>query len=123
MTSPIRDIALDDTGDLSFDGADLSTVSGSAAIAQACGIALQLFQGEDAFDQRNGARWHDLLGVKTTTDADIAAEVRRVLLLVQGVASVGRVDVSRSADRRASLDVDVTTDEDELLTLIVSVGA
>src|SRR3990167_1713723 len=109
MADGVRDLALDlDTGDLVFDGKDLALVAGVEAVAQEARIALSLFAGEWFLDLDAGARWHEIMGIKapdSTMRAAFESETRRVLGLVQGLASVDFVTVARDGARVGTITV------------------
>ena len=119
MTTAWRDLALDlTTGDLVYERGDLRLVQGDDAIAQACRIALLLWRGEYALDVEAGCDWQTLLNRKGVTDAQVIAEVRRVLLTVQGVVAVDSVTVARdSGTRTAAVTATVRADSGALLTV------
>lgn len=117
-TTAWRDLALDSSGDLILDGGDLALVQGEDAIAQECRVALALWVGEFPFDVTVGTDWPTLLNNKGLTDSQIAAEVRRVLLTVDGVQAVDNVSVERdTVSRAATIAVDVRTDTGAVLTI------
>lgn len=121
MATVWRDLALDSTGDLSFDGKDFALVQGSGAISQQLGIALRLWTGEYPFDTTLGVGWDALLNVKGVTDQQIADEVRRVALSVDGVTAVDTVDIVRdTATRTAAITVAARADTAELLVSVTT---
>ena len=102
-TTAWRDLALDpSTGDLVIEGGDFALVQGEDAIAQACGIALRMWAGEYPFNTSIGGAWADVLNQIGATDDDLAAEVRRLLVQVQGVSSVDSVIVVRDSTARTA---------------------
>lgn len=118
MTTAYRDLALDSTGDLVFTNGDFALAQGSDAIAQACRIALGLWLGEFPFDTSQGTDWASIYNVKGVSDGQIANEVRRVLLAIDGVQSVDSVTVTRdTVTRSATLDVQATADTGAVLTI------
>lgn len=104
-------------GDLFVGQFDLALVYDAAAIEQQCGITLAMFLGEVFFDTTAGTNWLALLGSKTATNGDFAAEVRRALLTVPGVTSVQNIVVTRDAARVGQISAQVTTDTGALLTI------
>lgn len=115
---PVRDLLLGENNDIVIDGADLALVSDAEAVRQQAEIALSTFVGEVFFDITAGARWLDMLGVVGVSDAAFQAEVRRVLLLVPGIATVQNVNAVRdTAKRTLTLTAQCTTDLGELLTV------
>lgn len=113
-----RDLQLGSDGDLVLTGGDLALVQGEDAIAQECRIALGLWAGEFPFDTEVGTRWDSVLSVKGITDAQIAAEIRRVLLQVAGVVSVDNVTIARNTvDRTATINIAVRADSGVVLTI------
>lgn len=117
-TTAWRDLALDSTGDLIIEGGDFKLLQGNDAIAQECRTALGLWVGEYPFDTTLGTAWGALLNNKGVLDSQLAAEVRRVLLGVQGVSTVDNVAVQRNTvNRTATITVTVTTDEGAVLTV------
>lgn len=118
MATAWRDLALDANGDLLVEAGDFRLLQGNDAIVQECQTALGLWQGEYPFDVTVGTAWPTLLNVKGVKDSQITAEVRRVLSVVQGVASVDRVDIDRNfSARTASLTIYLTTDEAAVLVV------
>lgn len=114
----VRDLLLGENNDIVIDGDDLALVSDSEAVAQMADIALSTFAGEVFFDTTAGARWFDLLAVVGVSDAQFQAEVRHVLLLVPGIATVQNVTAQRDASKRTlTLSAQCTTDLGELLTV------
>lgn len=117
-TTAWRDLALDSSGDLVIEAGDLKLLQGTDAIAQECRTALGLLTGEYPFDVELGTRWGTLLNNKLVTDAQISAEVRRVLVGVQGVASVDNVAIARNTvTRTATITATVTADDGAVLTV------
>lgn len=114
-----RDIAeTPDTNDLVIVGNDLVLVADAKAIAQQCEIALTTFAGEVFFDTTAGAQWFDLLAQKGVGNSAFQTEVRRVLALVPGIASVQNVTAVRDASSRSlAMTAQCTTDLGELLTV------
>lgn len=118
MATVYRDFALDSTGDLKIDDGDLALVADAAAIAQECKTALGLWLGEFPFDVTLGTDWQTLLSQKGVSDAQVEAEIRRVLAGVQGVVAVDSVQIGRdNQTRAASLTIAVRADTGELLTI------
>lgn len=118
MTTAWRDLAVDDAGDLLFTAGDFAPVQGDDAIAQECATALRLFVGEYPFDTTFGADWPTLLSTKGIDDAQVDAEIRRVLATVTGVASVDSVSIVRdTATRDATIVVAVIADSGAVLQL------
>ena len=115
------DIALDADGDLDISGGDLHLIGDGPGIGQLCAGAITTFAGEVFFDIAAGARWHQLLGDKTATDSDFAAEARRLLLNVPGVSSVQNVKVTRDTRRIGTISADCTTDTGALLPVKATV--
>jgi hypothetical protein len=110
-TTAWRDLALDSNGDLVIEAGDFKLLQGTDAIAQECRTALGLLTGEYPFNVELGTRWDQLLNSKTATDAQFAAEVKRVLGGVQGVLGVDNVTVQRNTvNRTATITATVTTD-------------
>lgn len=110
-TTAWRDLALDSNGDLVIEAGDFKLLQGTDAIAQECRTALGLLTGEYPFNVELGTRWDQLLNSKTATDAQFAAEVKRVLGGVQGVLGVDNVSVQRNTvTRAATITATVTTD-------------
>lgn len=110
-TTAWRDLALDSSGDLVIEAGDFKLLQGTDAIAQECRTALGLLTGEYPFNTELGTRWDQLLNSKTATDAQFAAEVKRVLGGVQGVLGVDNVSVQRNTvTRAATITATVTTD-------------
>lgn len=123
MTTAWRDLALDSSGDLLVSGGDLSLLQGTDAVAQECKTALGLYLGEYPFDTTVGTDWPGLLNVKGVTDAQLAAEIRRVVLNVQGVTSVDDVQITRNfTARTVTAQVYILTDEGAALAVPVTVG-
>ena len=117
-TTAWRDLALDSSGDLVLSGGDLALVQGEDAIAQECQVALALWTGEFPFDVTVGTDWPTLLNNKGITDSQVAAEIRRVLLTVDGVQAVDNVTIQRNTTMRtATIAVDVRTDTGAVLTI------
>lgn len=113
-----RDLALDSSGDLVLEVGDLKLLQGTDAIAQECRTALGLWVGEYPFDIELGTRWQQVLNVKGVTDAQLASEIRRVLLGVDGVRTVDSVQIARNTvQRTASVSVTVTTQQGEVFTV------
>lgn len=93
-------------------------MQGNDAIAQECKVALGLWLGEFPFDVNTGTDWQTLLNNKQVADGQVSAEVRRVLLGVDGVQSVDNVTVQRdTVSRAATIVADVRTDSGALLTI------
>lgn len=119
MATVWRDLALDSTGDLDFDGKDFALVKDADAIGQQLGIALRLWAGEYPFDTTLGVDWATLLNEKGVTDEQIAAEVRRVALSVDGVTAVDTVEIVRdTATRAATITVAGRADTAALLVSV-----
>lgn len=118
MTTAWRDLQLDSDGDLMLTAGDLSLVQGEDAIAQECRVALGLWAGEFPFDTEVGTKWQNLLSVKGITDAEIAAEVRRVLFGCAGVVSIDNVAIARNTTARtAAITATVRADTGAVLTV------
>ena len=124
-TTAWRDLAVDADGDLQIVAGDFVLLQGDAAITQECQTALSLFVGEYPFDVQFGADWPKLLSTKGITNAQVEAEIRRVLKTVQGVASVDAVKIARDEQTRAARIVcAVTSDSGATLTVPqVTLGA
>lgn len=118
MTTAWRDLALDATGDLKLEAGDFALLQGDAAITQECQTALGLWVGEYPFDVTFGADWPTLLSTKGISDAQVEAEIRRVLATVQGVAAVDSVQIVRNtATRDATIRVAVVADSGAVLNI------
>lgn len=117
-TTAWRDLALDSDGDLIIESGDFKLLQGTDAIAQECRTALGLWTGEYPFDTELGTRWDLLLNNKGVLDSQIVAEVRRVLLGINGVVSVDNVAVSRNTvNRTATITATVTTNSGDTATV------
>lgn len=117
-TTAWRDLALDSNGDLIIEAGDFKLLQGTNAIAQECRTALGLMTGEYPFDIEIGTRWDQILNSKAVTDAQIVAEVRRVLIAIDGVASVDNVSVQRNTvQRTATITATVTTNSGDTTTV------
>ena len=117
-TTAWRDLALDSSGDLVIEAGDFKLLQGTDAIAQECRTALGLLTGEYPFNVELGTRWDTLLNNKLVTDAQIIAEVRRVLVGVQGVLGVDNVAIERNTvNRTATITATVTTDSGATVTV------
>lgn len=117
-TTAWRDLALDSNGDLILTGGDLKLVQGTAAIVQECRTALGLWAGEYPFDIEVGTQWQTILNTKAISDATITAEVRRVLLNVDGVVSVDNIEIARNTvARTARISAAVRGNEGAVLTV------
>lgn len=123
-TTAWRDLALDSSGDLIIEAGDFKLLQGTDAIAQECRTALGLMTGEYPFDIEIGTRWDQILNNKAVTDAQIVAEVRRVLIAIDGVASVDNVSVQRNTvQRTATITATVTTNSgDTTIVPTVQIG-
>lgn len=110
-TTAWRDLALSSDGDLVVSGGDFALVQGNDAIVQECKVALGLYAGEYPFDTTVGTAWPTLLNVKGVTDAQLSAEIRRVLSSVTGVASIDSIQITRDTTARTtSIVVYISTD-------------
>jgi len=117
-TTAWRDLAIDTDGDLTLTTGDFVLLQGDDAITQECATALRLFVGEYPFDTTFGADWPTLLSTKGISDAQVEAEIRRVLGTVQGVAAVDSVQIVRdTATRDATIRVAVTADSGATLNV------
>lgn len=113
-----RDLALDSSGDLVLEVGDLKLLQGTDAIVQECRTALGLWAGEYPFDVELGTRWDQILNTKGLQDSAIVAEVRRVLMGVQGVQSVDNVAIVRNTVlRTATISASVRGNEGVVLTV------
>lgn len=119
MANVWRDLALDSTGDLSFGGKDFALVKDAEAIGQQLQIALRLWLGEYPFDETLGVDYGTLINTKGITDDQIAAEVRRVALSVDGVTAIDTVEIQRdTANRAATITVAGRADTAALLVTV-----
>lgn len=85
------------TGDLalSANGRSISLASGTTAIALMAKQRLRLLTGEHVYDIDAGLRLSSILG-PSISDAQVQAEVRRVLLQTPGVDRVREIRVTRT---------------------------
>ncbi len=119
-----RDLKLDIDGDLDLsNGRDLQLVEDAAAIAQHASIRLRQTKGEWFLDLDAGFDWFGVVFRKGATDAEIEAEVRRVLVRTPGVVQVYSVVITREQSaRRASIVAQAQTDTGALVTATAQVG-
>lgn len=99
MADPVRDFALDESGDMAFENGDRKVVAGAAAIKQGIQIKVKTFLGEIYADQSIGVDYLNLvLGVKNpdplvVRDA-IKARIESVADVTQVVGSQLTIDRS-----------------------------
>jgi hypothetical protein len=118
MATAWRDLALDTSGDLLVSGGDFVLLQGNDAIVQECQTALGLYTGEYPFDTTIGTAWPVLLNQKGVTDAQLSAEIRRVLSTITGVASIDSIQIARDTTARtAAITVYLTTDSGAALAV------
>lgn len=111
-------MGLDSSGDLIVAGGDFRLIQGNDAIVQECKVALGLYVGEYPFDTTIGTDWPTLLNNKGVTNAEISAEIRRVLTGIVGVSSIDSIQIDRHfTERTASITVYITTDEGAALAV------
>lgn len=119
MANLWRDFALDASGDLEFDGQDFALVSGTEAIRQQLQIALSLWAGEYPFDVTLGVDWSSILNVKGVDEQQIASEVQKVALSVQGVTAIDSIAVSVDKETRAAtITVSAIGNGEKLLVIV-----
>ena len=106
----MTDLALDALGDLAYSGGQLSTVSGGAEVEQSLQIALETGLGEWAFDTSKGVAYRGGWRTRPINNALINADVRRVCLGVDGIASVDAVVITPDfTSRSVTVAVECTT--------------
>lgn len=108
----VRDLALDDDGDITVSGGDLQLVSGAEAIVQAVRIRLQFFRGEWFLDTEAGVPYFQDVLVKSPDANVLQALFRNAILETPGVSAVNgltltfdRTNRSLSVSYRAETDV------------------
>jgi len=95
------DLQLDTDRDLVFEDGDLATVDGLDELKQRMMIALQTGLGEWAWDTSAGLAYMAIRNASASRgEALAAAEVRRVLLAIDGIQSIQEVSVSRDTGSR-----------------------
>jgi hypothetical protein len=102
---PIRDIKLDDTGDLALESGDLVLVGGTtdaeniAAIAQHVRIRVLTFLGEWFLDESRGVPYRERIFRKGARPGLVQSLLRRAIEQTPGVRAV--TEFSLEIDRRA----------------------
>lgn len=112
----LRDLALDDDGDLLITNGDLAWVDGAAAVAQAISIRLKAFKGEWVFDENIGTPWLQSILVRfgqrngqPITIAQVRQVIAQRIQETPGVAELTRLAVRLDrATRGLFVDATVT---------------
>lgn len=123
MASPLRNLKLDDSGDLSITAGQLDTVSGLVAVAQAVRTALSLFRGEWFLDNTAGIPYFDNILVHSPNLTVVRAIIRAAVLDVPGVAQVSTLELDFDKDaRQLQVDLGIVADLGELVSVNLQLG-
>lgn len=109
MADPIRDFALDDSGDMAVANGDRATVSGLDAVRQACKVKVQLFLGEIFLDQSLGVDYLNQVLVKNPDPLVVRELIRARLASVADVTEVVGAQLVKLPERGASLSYQIRT--------------
>ncbi len=108
----MTDIRLDDTGDIWYEGGNVSTVTGVEEVAQSADIAYDTGLGEWAYDTDAGVAFLGVITRPGATDAEIVAELRRVGANIRNVLAVEEVVLTRdNVTRTITADIRLQTPE------------
>lgn len=99
MADPIRDFALDDSGDMAVGGGDLSTVAGVAAVKQAVNITVKVILGEIFADQSIGIDYLNQILIKNPDPFVVRQLIRDRIVNIPDVTDV--VGANLTVDRAA----------------------
>jgi hypothetical protein len=104
VADPVRDLAIDDDGDLDFTGGDLNFVAGEAAVRQAVRIKVKTFTGEIFLDESIGVDYLNVVLVKNPDPLAVREAIRERIASVADVTEVvgSQLEVDRST-RQASI--------------------
>ena len=122
MAETVRDLKLDDSGDLHLDGADLALVAGGAAIAQAVKVRLSFFAAEWFLDESVGLPFFESILVKSPNFILVQDLIRTEIENTPGVAAIEELDFRFDAAlRKLSVRFRVSTDQSELVATVLEV--
>jgi hypothetical protein len=107
----MKDLKLDpDTWDLAYEEGDLVIIEDQDVVEQSIKIALLTQLGEWAYDTDAGTAWIGQIMGRGVPDAAIEAEIRRVVLAVEGVTEVSDLTIVRDVlTRNVSITVYAAT--------------
>lgn len=118
-----RDLLLDSEGDLDISTGDVQLTTGKEAIAQSIDIGLGTIKGEWFADEDEGLDLFGVILVNNPSEPAIQEELRRVVLLSEGVVSVPTISLVLDRPARTlDADIRVISDEGEL-TKQIRLGA
>lgn len=110
ITDPI-DLLLDNTGDLDIsDGIDLSFSSGTAGVAQAIRVRLQLVMGEWFANLEAGVDWVGKIWGQKFDAVVVTNEMRKAILDAPGVGTINTLTATFDRQfREVTINWDVTS--------------
>jgi hypothetical protein len=120
----MTDLALDpSTGDLLLTNGTVSLVEGVDAIAQELTIRLRFLAGEWFLDRRLGIPYRQEIIGQKVRKSFITQVLKDAALATPGVTKLNSLSVNFDGPTRVmSIDISVSTTEDEDVVLALSVG-
>jgi len=109
MADPVRDFAIDASGDLSIAGGDFSPVAGAAAVQQAVRIRVRTFLGEILLDQSLGVDYLNSVLVKNPDPLVIRQAILDQVSAIPDVTAVVGSQLVINPDRTASIKITYRT--------------
>lgn len=122
MAIPLRELAIDSTGDLSLVNGDLVLSEGAEAVAQRAQVRLKTWLGEWRFDRRLGTPWLEAVLGKPIDESLVQALLANRIRQTQGVARIQsmrfRID-STTQSMRVSGRIIADDGEDAVVTALL----
>lgn len=122
MAIPLRELAIDSTGDLALVNGDLVLNEGAAAVAQRAQVRLKTWLGEWRFDRRLGTPWLEAVLGKPIDESLVQALLANRIRQTQGVARIQsmrfRID-STNQSMRVSGRIIADDGEDAVVTALL----
>lgn len=104
MADPVRDFAIDDSGDMAFANGDRAVVAGAAAVRQAVKIRVRIFLGEILLDQGRGVDYLNQILIKNADPLVVRELIKDRIASVPDVTAVVGADLQLDrATREATI--------------------
>ncbi len=108
-------------GDWTFGKGVDNYLTGNAEIAQNVSTRIKSFKYDWFLDGEAHIDWFGILG-QQNNEQEILDEVRRVTLSTEGVAKITNLEVLSITDRKADIELTITTVLNDTVDIIIGVG-
>ncbi len=100
MADPVRDFAIDASGDMAFANGDRAVVAGAAAVQQAVRIRVGVFLGEILLDQGRGVDYINQILIKNADPLVVRELIKDRIASVPDVVIVVGADLQLDGSTR-----------------------